>query len=55
MAVIDGGFGNVEGKQYSVHDGACALGRLVATCKYMEHNETQERLKTSIRAMNAVL
>ena len=38
-----------------MHNGACALGRLVATCRYMELPETQERLKVSIRAMDAVM
>jgi hypothetical protein len=38
-----------------VHDGVCELGRMVATCGYMEYPDVQDRLKHSIRAMDALM
>ena len=53
---IDARFGNAAAnRNYNRHNAACGLGRLVATCRYMEHNVTQQRLKASITAMNLVL
>ncbi|GAB1320981.1 hypothetical protein MFIFM68171_11191 [Madurella fahalii] len=55
--VIDSKFGAATDgeRNYDATAGACALGRLVMTCRYMEHAETQTRLKTSIRAIDTVL
>jgi hypothetical protein len=53
--VVDGDFEEGGKKQYTVLGAVCALGRLVATCRYMEHEETQKRMKASISAMDAVL
>ncbi|KAK4120093.1 hypothetical protein N657DRAFT_702672 [Parathielavia appendiculata] len=52
---IDIPFGGDRNKLYTVLGGTCALGRIVATCQYMEHAETRKRLKYSIREMDAVL
>jgi len=39
----------------SHHERACAIGRIVNTCKYMEHDEVQKRMKWTISKMDAVL
>lgn len=52
---VDTRYDIASSNKYSVHDGVCELGRMVATCGYMEHHEVQERLKHSIRAMDALM
>ncbi|KAK3896889.1 hypothetical protein C8A05DRAFT_39563 [Staphylotrichum tortipilum] len=52
---IDTRYDLTNKNKYSAHDGACELGRMVATCGYMEDADVQARLKNSIQAMDAVM
>ncbi len=54
VSTIDTRFA-LSSNKYSVHDGACEIGRMVATCGYMENADVQSRLKNSIVAMDAVM
>ncbi|KAM0417086.1 hypothetical protein ACHAPT_012924 [Fusarium lateritium] len=41
-------------KGYTVADRACAIGRIVSSCKYMEMPETKRRLENTLKALDAV-
>jgi hypothetical protein len=42
-------------EEMTVNERACAIGKIVAVCKYMSHEETVKRLKLTVNGISTIL